>query len=509
MGAPFFWIDQEDRHGQAESEPRITTIGSTVIGAVPPGTIQETQQLYARFPEVTPGLLGGWVTKTEFEILRGLAAMRGVPFQADGRMVGREITVTADRSKMDERVVYQEKLIEAASQSTDGVIVAPGGSGKTAAMALLIEKIGRSTLILCSMTVVADQIRAELNRFCGIEAGTIYGGTRKIKPVTVGLIQSVGPDDPILGQVGCLLIDEAHMTSANGYLAILKKCPAKWRYGLTATIDKSDGTHELIHAALGPVLARLGVRELQDQEFLNRGSVKPVYTTAVASVIQYVTERCSWFKFKPKDAPPKCPTPCSFPQDESVDRCIFVERGGFNGWVCDQLARDEARNDDLLGEIYLASMEHDSILVLTHRAEHVKVIAERLAKMARAPAIHMASGPTHMKPKTSKENIEAYKAKGGVLVATSQMVGVGFNAPKTSCLVRAMPNGGKVAVEQQTARIMRPQEIESLIIDFVDLRIGQLKGYWFARQKIYKKLGFTVLKTKKSDQQGELFAPRS
>lgn len=87
-------------------------------------------------------------------------------------------------------------------------------------------------------------------------------------------------------------------------------------------------------------------------------------------------------------------------------------------------------------------------------------------------------------------------------MAITQILGEGFDAPKTGCLVRAMPAGGRVAVQQQTGRVMRPQDSPSLIIDFVDHRIVWLKRMWMGRQSIYKKLGFSP---EKIEGQSELF----
>ena len=94
--------------------------------------------------------------------------------------------------------------------------------------------------------------------------------------------------------------------------------------------------------------------------------------------------------------------------------------------------------------------------------------------------------------KILRENmIKQFREEGGILVATALILGEGFDAPKTSCLVRAMPAGGRVAVRQQTGRVMRPQEKPSLIVDFVDPNIPWLGRMWRARQSIYKTIGFS------------------
>ncbi len=211
----------------------------------------------------------------------------------------------------------------------------------------------------------------------------------------------------------------------------------------------------------------------------------------MATRAEYVASRCWYYKkAQEEDAEKKCPLPCTYPKNGEVEKCVYEK--GYYGWIYAKLAKDEFRNHKIVQLTKDASQEHPWIITLTHLKKHVHQLAEMFEEAGINP-VWKATGPP-MKAKARKLAIDSYREKGGILVGTSSIIGEGFDAPKTSCLVRAMPSGGKVSVRQHTGRIMRPQEKESLIIDLVDQRIPWLKRLWFGRRSIYHTLGFTQKK---------------
>jgi superfamily II DNA or RNA helicase len=418
----------------------------------------------------------------------------------DLTVTGPLVEIDYDESKLDERVRYQKGLLEKALAHNEGLIVAPTGAGKTVIETMLVCRLKRRALILTHTSEIAKQISDTFERLTGVKTGTIYGGVRDIRPVTVGLIQSVRGSDPVLQNIGTLVIDEAHHCSAPSYLKVLSKCPAKYRYGLTATIKKTGDEERIIYAALGPVLGDVTVAELQESGHLNAGVFRAIYTTAAASNFEFVADKCWYYKGQQREPKGKeCPAPCTYPKDDAIEQCVMGR--GYFGWIYSKIGRDEIRNRRIVDEAVAASKDHPWMIVLTHRKEHAKLLEERL-KLALKTPVWMAIGPPDMKKKARDAAVSGYREQGGILVATSQILGEGFDAPKTSCLVRAMPAGGKVAVRQQTGRAMRPQERPSLIIDFVDNRILWLKRMWMGRRSIYKTLGFVP---EKDEVQQELF----
>ena len=453
-------------------------------------------KLYKEFPDIPAGLLG-YEDESGITIARGMGHHLG-PFQ-DDRVIGPQLEIGFNYDLLDARNEFQEAMLTKAIHFTEGVIVGPTGSGKTILIAMLISRIRRRALIVTHASVIADQIREEIKTFVGVEAGMIGGGQEDIRPITVGLIQAVRSKHPILKDIGLLIVDEGHHISASSYLRMLSACPANHRYAFTATIYKTDKSEKVIFAAIGPVIVSISVGELQDKGFINKGVVIPIYTTAVTQPLDYVSHRCWYYKGaqpstkNPEGKPAKCPEPCTYPKDDDIMKCVYMPKG-FLGWAYEQLSKDELRNQMVLTKTEEAFHKNPWTVVLTHRKDHAVYLHGELKK--KGAQVHLAIGTPQMKLKIRKKNLASYREEGGILVATSSLIGEGFNAPKTSCLVRAMPSGGKVAVRQQTGRIMRPQEQESVIYDFVDDRIHRLKMLWFGRRSIYKTLGFRIQEKK-------------
>lgn len=463
----------------------------------PAPLLKPIENLYKRFPDVPAGTLGG-DSLFHAEIPRGLIRQRAIrkmiPWDIleDERVEGIPLAVTLDTKKLDEREVYQNKAVAEAMKEDEGVIVGPTGAGKTVIIAMMLAHRKCSTLIMIDRTEIAKQIRATIRNLTGIEPGYIGEGERTIRPITVGLMQSVTSTDKLLEDIGMLIIDEAHGASAPTYLRILNCCPAKYRYGLTATMDGKE--RDVVFAALGPIIAEIPLGKLQEEGHINTGIVIPVQTDAVASYLDYISKRCWYYKAaQPSEKNPdgkeaKCPKVCTYPKDEEIKKCVYSR--GFFGWTYGHLSADVIRNEKIREKTLWAMKDHghDCAIMLTHLTAHVDILAQMMKKVL--PKVW----PAHAKMKgpAKRKAIDAYRGEGGLLIATSGIVGKGFDVPNTSLLVRAMPSGGKVSVKQQTGRIMRPQEKKSWVLDFVDRRIPHLKGWWFARRKIYAQIGFEV-----------------
>lgn len=456
-------------------------------------------RLYKKFPDVPEGTLG------ELGILGEVSVPRGAPkydpgikeliplaLLEDKRHEGPILDIHLNEEMLDERKKYQIPLVDQVMLHDEGVVVGPTGSGKTVILCMVAARRQRRTLIICQATKIAEQIKGAVEKFLGIPAGFIGGGERDIRPVTVGLIQSIDPDDPILQEIGVLMIDEGHHVSAPSYLKILAACPARYRYAFTATIQKRNHEQEVIFAAIGPVVAELDVKDLQADNFVNKGYVIPVFTTAVATKMDYVSKRC-WNYKKVEKARGEgmeacCPEPCTYHDDGEIKDCVFSK--GYFPWLYGVLSNDVLRNKRIVEVTERALKKHPWTVLLTHLKKH----AVKLHKQFLEAGIksHIAIGNPDMKKKERDVAFAKYKDEGGVLISTSSLIGEGFDAPKTSCLIRAMPSGGKVAIKQQTGRIMRPQEKKSLVLDLVDEKVDPLKYWWRSRLRIYEEIGFKI-----------------
>ena len=56
-----------------------------------------------------------------------------------------------------------------------------------------------------------------------------------------------------ISEYGQIIVDECHHISSVSFERIIRKCPARYRLGLTATVVRKDGQHPIILMNLGDV----------------------------------------------------------------------------------------------------------------------------------------------------------------------------------------------------------------------------------------------------------------
>jgi len=75
---------------------------------------------------------------------------------------------------------------------------------------------------------------------------------------------------------GQVIVDECHHVSAVRFEEILKGSPAKYKYGLTATLKRKDGKDRIVLMQLGPVrykdLSKLS-SELEHKEYIRKTGI--------------------------------------------------------------------------------------------------------------------------------------------------------------------------------------------------------------------------------------------
>lgn len=156
-----------------------------------------------------------------------------------------------------------------------GVLNATTAFGKTVTAIDLIAKRKVNTLILVHTKALLEQWKSRLEEFLDIDYveedtshrrgrkvafspfGTLdSNGNRLHAMVDVALIQSCFDDDEVKSFVrdyGMVLVDECHHVSAVNFERILKRCNARYVYGLTATPIRKDGHQPIIFMQCGPI----------------------------------------------------------------------------------------------------------------------------------------------------------------------------------------------------------------------------------------------------------------
>ncbi|MBZ4649159.1 DEAD/DEAH box helicase family protein [Thermosipho sp. (in: thermotogales)] len=177
---------------------------------------------------------------------------------------------------------FQKKQILNAVIKQQGVLVTPTAGGKTVIMSLIIEKIQQKTLIILHTTKLLNQWINFLSEAFNIpksEIGIIGGGKFIIKPITVGLVQSIHKKiDKIKNEFGCIMLDECHHAPSTTFLNSIDNMPAKYRFGCTGTDYRKDKKEFLMWDVFGDVVYRITDENLKEVNRIHQVKIKVVKT---------------------------------------------------------------------------------------------------------------------------------------------------------------------------------------------------------------------------------------
>jgi len=161
---------------------------------------------------------------------------------------------------------YQVEAKQHWEQAKRGVCVLPTGSGKSFLAQLIIQSVGRSTLVLAPTIDLILQWHKGLSEAFGIEVGLLGGGSHEIRDLTVSTYDSARLMADRLGDKFCLLVfDECHHLPAPGMADMARSFIAPYRLGLTATPIMEPDRVVLSNEITGPVVYQQQITQLSGE----------------------------------------------------------------------------------------------------------------------------------------------------------------------------------------------------------------------------------------------------
>ena len=244
----------------------------------------------------------------------------------------------------------QQRAADAVLSQDIGMFVAPPGAGKTVVGAYLVAERRCNTLILVHRQPLADQWRAQLALFLGLdprEIGQFGAGKKAVKgQVDIAMIQSLarqGTVNDLVAEYGQVIIDECHHVPAASFERVLAEVKARFVVGLTATPHRRDGLHPILDMQLGPVRFSINAK--------SQGGRRPFK--------HHLIVRDTTFRIENPAAPPRIQE-------------LYAA-----------LAADKRRNRLILDDVISALEEGRSPLLLTERRDHLEFFATQLKPFAR------------------------------------------------------------------------------------------------------------------------------
>ena len=362
---------------------------------------------------------------------------------------------------------YQAKAVEAMAQVYCGILQSPAGSGKTQMGIALASKIGRKTLWVTHTKDLLTQSkkRAELYMSPAL-IGTITEGQIKVgKGITFATVQTLAAIDlPVFkNEWDVIIVDECHHvagtpTSVTQFSRVLNNLAARYKYGLSATVHRSDGLIRATNALLGEI-------------------VYSVPDTAVADKI--IT-----------------PTIQAVPTGVEASTCYTDTDGTIiYASLISYLVEHPGRNQLILETILRESQEPHSHLILSDRLEHLEFLMGSLPPELRSQAVMVSGSMNTKKGKLAREQAmeDMRSGRKHYLFATYSLAKEGLDIPRLDRLYLATPQKDYAVIVQSVGRISRTAEgkSEAMCFDFVD-NIVKMMRFYRQRCRSYKKLGCQI-----------------
>lgn len=411
----------------------------------------------------------------EFRPPNELALPRGVLDKVVEVLInsGAKPVITDQRSKFKKTpfeftgnlFAEQEKAVRELTKSDFGVLVAPPGAGKTIMACALIAKRKVPTLILVHRAPLLEQWVERVSEFMQIPVKEIgkFGSSRKkvTGRLDIAMVQSLTKLedlDEFFSQYGMIVIDECHHIPAVTFEGVLKRVPARFILGLTATPYRKDGLQRILHMQAGPIR----------------------------------------FEYKNVDAIP-------------LEKRVIVRNTGFRmpeshgerppvHEVWEQIANNSARTQ-LIAQDVFASMQNKLVpVVISERKAHLIKIAEAIRTSCRNKEnfkVLLLTGDMGAKDcrATLAELTKSIEDKNPVcLLTTGSLIGEGFDLPRLDALFLAMPISFKGRLIQYAGRLHRSHadKQEAIVYDYLDDFSALTKSMFKKRLTAYRAMGYRI-----------------
>ena len=357
---------------------------------------------------------------------------------------------------------YQETAVQAMIDNGNGILQSAAGSGKTQMGIALATRLKCRTLWLCHTLDLIKQSKERAKLYMSEDLiGTITEGKVNLGTgITFATIQTMSKLN--LSQYrnywDVIITDEVHRvsgspTAVTQYQKVLNSLSARHKYGLSATVHRSDGMIIATKALVGDVAYKVPDEAVADK--IMKVGIYPVCTDVGMS-------------------------DTALNSDGTINYTKLIT----------YLTEHSKRNQLIVMNIY---MDERPSLILSDRLSHLETLMKLLPKHMQDEAVMISGKMTSKKGKAEREQaIEDMRTgKKKYLFATYSLAKEGLDIPRLERLYMTTPQKDYAVVTQAIGRIARTCEGKKTPIcyDFVDGNIGYLARSYKKRCTIYRKGG--------------------
>lgn len=360
---------------------------------------------------------------------------------------------------------YQKQAVMAMREAGCGILQSPCGSGKTQMGIALAAKLQRKTLWV---THTADLLNQSYDRakqyfpesiLGKITAGKVHIGSH----MTFATVQTLSKLDLQRYKYSwdAIVVDECHRVSgtpagAKMFYKVMSSLAARYKFGLSATVHRSDGLIKSTFAIIGEVRYQVPDEAVAEKTMqvkvlrrnteirISRICLDTDGTLVYSKLVPYLTG--------------------------NIDRCRLIV-------------------EDLI-----KNREHYN-LVLSDRLEHLRLLMSLLPEELKSVSAMIDGKMTSKTAKARRLQVveDMRSGKKRYLFASFNLAKEGLDIPRLDRLYLATPKKDYAAVTQSIGRIARTfnGKADAVCYDYVD-DIGFCENQWKKRRTSYRKAGCVI-----------------
>lgn len=350
-----------------------------------------------------------------------------------------------------QKTLLEKFLHPGAKVRTGWLLSMSTGSGKTVVGIRMLQHLGRTALVIVPRQALVEQWIERFLQFTDMSREDIGIAQQDVcdfrgRKVVIGMVHSLSKDkysDEFKNYFGTVLYDECHTLGAQTFSQTVGMFPAKYRIGMSATMNRKDGLEDVYRYSVGEVV-------LEPKKI--KTLVQPkVFLRAYKAIKKHP------YLEKMKDSKLR------------------------RGKLISELSNDLARNALIAVYAKKFSESDRRVVIFSDRVEQLKLLRDLLTKrhgMSLA-AIGLFTGST----KEGDRKIILEHSK--IILATYGVMAMGVDVPDLRAVIFATPLSD---VAQSVGRILRLCEgaKDPVVLDIVDTSYYDCVRWSHKRQEYYK-----------------------
>jgi len=365
---------------------------------------------------------------------------------------GDDISLTFQGTLRENQVPVVNKYLQHVSSGGGGLLELPCGFGKTSISLHIISRLSKKTLVIVHKEFLMNQWIERIQQFLpSAKIGKIQGQIIDIddKDIVLAMLQSLSMKDypsTMFDSFGFTIIDEVHHISSEVFSCALFKLVTKYMLGLSATMNRKDGTTKVFKMFLGQVVYKQ--ERSKDEGVIVRGITYQINDDEYNELE---------LDFRGQTAASKMLSKI----------CNYNRRSEFIIKVLKDMIKENPKQQIMIIASYKNILKYMYDAIIHHDITTVGYYVGGMKESA-------------LKDSESKQ----------VVLATYSMAAEGLDIKSLTTLFMITP---MTNIEQSVGRILRQKhEFAPIVVDIIDTH-DNFQRQWAKRKKFYKNQNYAII----------------